>query len=96
MDDGYCHICRRPPNGQSPLYSITTCEMCDETVPLPTYQARWMGGDERGYQKRLRRHARWPCLFRRPRVPANARKTRAENLEAWRRLGIDPMRARDK
>jgi len=30
MDDGLCHICRRPPLQVSLLYRITTCEDCEE------------------------------------------------------------------
>lgn len=30
-DDGRCHICRRVPVEQSPLYAITTCRDCNES-----------------------------------------------------------------
>lgn len=32
MDDGKCHICRQWPAREDPMYSITTCMSCDESV----------------------------------------------------------------
>lgn len=40
-DDGKCHLCRRWPVGQSPLYSVTACENCEVTDRVRAYDVKW-------------------------------------------------------
>jgi hypothetical protein len=42
VEDGRCHICRRIPLFEDPLYTLTTCVRCEDLDEIEEQQPWWV------------------------------------------------------